>query len=203
MKRVRSDNIVDRKSNEVVPLRLLRREIRRKSPFARKGLLWDRGRPNGSSRNRRCMKFNYVIHCPCCRLSNPPRPEKTPTVPSGWSADAWHKDACGPRRSDAPRTRTSLSTRRSPRSLSTRIRQIRPSIPLLFAHYAPFSFTVPLELPPTTLLYRLISKQGESLHASLGVATTSKESGAPDSFILFFLRLISKGWEGSLFVRDV
>lgn len=78
MKRVRSDNIVDRKSNEVVPLRLLRREIRRKSPFARKGLLWDRGRPNGSFRNRRCVKFNYVIHCPCCRFSNPPPSRKKP-----------------------------------------------------------------------------------------------------------------------------
>lgn len=131
--------------------------------------------------NRRCVKFNYVIHCPC-RLSNPRPPKDLPSTRRRFHRMIRRCVTQGCLRSSqqcdrGPWTLISLSTR-SPRSLSTRIRQICPSIPLLFAHYSP---SVPLELPPTTARVSFDFEGRRILARVVDSRRRQRKTGAPDS----------------------
>lgn len=174
------------------------------SPRGRKGLLRDPGgRPKwfvvlgqgiGAAWNS-IMSFIAPAGFPT------PVPQKTyPRLDVGsigWSADAWHKDACGPRsnaivahgrvyrfpRGHRDHCLPELDRSAPPfRSCSPIIRRASPSNCLL-----------PL------LVYRLISKEGESLHASL---TRDDVKEKPVHRILYVLLTFDfQRMEGSLFVR--
>lgn len=153
--------------------------------------------------NRRCVKFNYVIHCPC-RLSNPRPPKDLPSTRRRFHRMIRRCVTQGCLRSSqqcdrGPWTLISLSTR-SPRSLSTRIRQICPSIPLLFAHYSP---SVPLRIASYHCSCIVWFRRKANPCTRRWLATTSKKNRCT-GFFMFFLRLISKGWRAAcLCVWDV